>query len=129
LEEAGSVLDFNVGVSVLAVIGGPDFSTELMHHKLKSVTDAKHRYAQLEDPRVRGRRIGVIHRRWAARKNDSYRGIAADFFQAGGAGENHGKDILFTDAARDQLRILRTEVEDYDGLCFHGRVSQIARDL
>jgi len=33
---------------------------------------------------------------------------------------------LFTDAARDELRILCAKVEDYDGLGFHGRVSQIA---
>jgi hypothetical protein len=33
---------------------------------------------------------------------------------------------LFTDAARDELGILRPEIEDDDGLGFHGRVSQIA---
>jgi hypothetical protein len=33
---------------------------------------------------------------------------------------------LFTNAARDELGILGAEVEDYDGLGFHGRVSQIA---
>jgi hypothetical protein len=32
---------------------------------------------------------------------------------------------LFTDAARNQLGILRPKVEDDDRLGFHGRVSQI----
>jgi hypothetical protein len=32
---------------------------------------------------------------------------------------------LFTDTARNQLRILRPKVEDNDRLGFHGRVSQI----
>jgi len=31
--------------------------------------------------------------------------------------------------ARDELGILRPEIEDYDGLGFHGRVSQIARSV
>ena len=56
-------------------------------------------------------------------------GVAANFFPCGRAREHHREDILFTDAARDELRILRPEIEDYDGLGFHGRVSQIAGNV
>jgi len=45
--------------------------------------------------------------------------IAADFIQAGGAWEDDGKDVLFADAARDELRILRAKIEDDDGVGFH----------
>ena len=112
-------------MAVLALVGSTHFSAERVHHELQSIADAEHGQAQLEHARVRGRSVGVIHRRGAAGKNDAYRGVAANLFQAGGARQHYRKDILFTDAARDELRILRPEVEDYDGLGFHGRVSQI----
>ena len=125
LKQTRAVLDFDVGVSILALVGGANFSAQGVHHELKPVTDAEHGYAQFEHAWVRGRRVGVIHRGRAAGKNDADRGIAANFFQAGGAGEHHRKDVLFADAARDELGILRAKVEDDDGLGFHGRVSQI----
>jgi len=38
-----------------------------------------------------------------------HRRVAADLIKACGAGKHHGKNILFTDAARDELRILRAQ--------------------
>ncbi len=55
-----------------------------------------------------------------ARENDSHRRIAANFCQASVEGQDDGEDFLFADAARDELRILGAEVEDYYGLGFHG---------
>ena len=124
-EETGAVLDFDLGMTVLALVGGAHLAAQRVHHELESVADAKHGQAQLEHARIGGRRVGVIHRRGPAGKNDACRRVAANFFQRGGAGKHDGKDILFTDAARDELGILRAEIEDDDGLGFHGRVSQI----
>src|ERR1700680_3788799 len=112
-------------MAVLALIGGANLSTECVHHELQSVTNAEHGQTQFEYAGVRGRGVGVVNRGRAAGKDDAYRGITANLFQAGGTWEYHRKDVLFTDAARDELGILRAEVEDYDGLGFHGRVSQI----
>ena len=113
-------------MTVLALVGGPHFTAQGVHHELQSIADAQHGQAQLQHARVGGRRISVIDRRRAAGKNNPDRGVAANFFQRGRAGEHYRENILFTDAARDELRILRPEIEDYDGLGFHGRVSQIA---
>jgi len=37
-----------------------------------------------------------------------------DFLERGGAGKYDGEDVLFTDTARNELRVLRAEVEDND---------------
>jgi hypothetical protein len=47
--------------------------------------------------------------------------IALDFIPGGCTGQDYGEDFQLTDAARNQLGVLRTEVEDYDGLLFHGQ--------
>ena len=49
--------------------------------------------------------------------------VALDFIELGRAGQHDGKNILFADAARDELRILRAKVEDDDGLG-EGRLAQ-----
>jgi hypothetical protein len=126
VEKAAAVFDFDIRTAVLALVGGANFSAEGVHHKLQSVADAEYGQAQLKDFGVRGWSVGVVDRRWATGKNDSDRGVAFNFFDAGCARQNYRKNILFTNAARDELGILGAEVEDYDGLGFHGRVSQIA---
>ena len=50
----------------------------------------------------------------AAGEDDAGGGVALDFFELGGAGENDGEDVLFADTARDELGVLRAEVEDDD---------------
>ena len=57
-----AVLDLNVGVTVLALVRGPHFAAQGVHHELQPVADTKNRQAQLEHTRVGGRRISVIHR-------------------------------------------------------------------
>src|SRR4051794_5007133 len=116
-------------MAVLALVGGAHFSAESVHHELQSVADAEYGQSQLENFGIGGRSVGIVDRRWASGKNDADGGVAFYFFNAGGAGEHYRKNILFADAARDELRILGAEVEDYDGLGFHGRVSQIAGDV
>jgi hypothetical protein len=46
------------------------------------------------------------------------------FAQGGRTGEHDGEDILFANAPGDELRILRTEIEDYDCLGVHSLVWQ-----
>jgi hypothetical protein len=113
-------LDLNFRVSILAFRGRPHLAAERVHHELQSVADAEHRDAEIEDTLVGQRRIFVVHRRRPARQNDSHRRVAANFFQAGVEGQDDRENFLFADAARNQLRILRPEVEDNDGLGFHG---------
>ena len=70
-EKTGAVLDLDVGMAVLALVGGANLATQGVHHELEPVTDAEHGQAQFEHAPVRGRRVGVIHRRGSAGKNDA----------------------------------------------------------
>ena len=111
----------NFGVTVFALVGRAHFSAERVHHELQPVADAEH--GQRRGRRRAGsatRSVFVIDRRRAAGENDSNRRVASNFFERGVAGKDDGEDVLFADAARDQLRILRPEVEDNDRLGFHG---------
>ena len=66
-----------------------------------------------------GGRVGVVDRRRASGEDDACGRVALDFFQRSGAGQDDGEDVLFADATRDELRVLRAEVEDDDRLGFH----------
>ncbi len=46
-EKTRAVLDFDVGMAVLAFVGGAHFAAESVHHELQSVADAQHGQAQL----------------------------------------------------------------------------------
>ena len=48
----------------------------------------------------------------------------ANFCQRRGARQHHGENILLADAPRDELRVLRPEIEDYDCLGVHVTVWQ-----
>ena len=88
-------------MAVLALGGRPNFAAERVHHELQPIANAEHRQPELKHPLVGQRRVFVIHRRRPARQNNSYRRIAADFFQAGVKGKYHRENFEFTDAARD----------------------------
>ena len=114
----------NLRVAVLALVGGADFAAQLVHHELQAVADAQHRQSKMQDALVGRRRVGVIDGRRPARQHDARRRIALDLVERCGAGQHDGEDVLFADAARDELRILRAKVEDDDRLRFHHLLCQ-----
>jgi hypothetical protein len=101
-------------MSVLATLCGSNFAAEGVCHELKSIADSQHRQAKLEYSRVGRRSVAVIHGRRPAGKNDPDRRIFLNVFNLGIAGKNRGKNVLLADAASDQVRILRPEVEYND---------------
>ncbi len=112
-------LDLYFRMAVFALAGGAHFSPEGMCHVLQAIADAKNRQAQAEHARIGDRRVFVVYRGRSAGKNQSHGRIAADFLQRRITRQHHGEDLQFTDAARDELRILRAKVEDNNGLSFH----------
>ena len=117
--------NIDLRMPILALIRRPDLAAQRVHHELQPVTDAKHGQPQLEHARIRRRRIFVVDRPRRAREHNPSRSAALHLIKRSRAGEHHRKNILFADAARDELRILRAKVEDYDGLIksglgFHG---------
>ena len=119
----------DLGVAVLALVAGHDFAAQLVRHELQAVADAEHRQAEMQHALVGGRRIGVIDRAWASGEDDAGGIVLLNFFQRSGAGQDDGEDVLFADAARDELRVLRAEVEDDDRLGFHYLLCQRIRTV
>ncbi len=111
-------------MSVLALVAGADLAAEFLRHEVQAVTDAQDRHAQMQYLFIRGRGVGVVDGRWASRQDDAGGRVLLDFFQRSGTGKDDGEDVLFTDAARDELCILRAEVEDDDRLGFHHLLCQ-----
>ena len=105
---------FDVGVSVLALVARADFATELVGHQVQAVADTKNGQAEMQDLFVHRGCIGFVDRRRASGEDDAGGRVTLDFFQRSGAGEDDGEDVLFADAARNELRILRAKVEDDD---------------
>ena len=87
-----------------------------MNHELQSIADAEHRHAQFEHARVGRRSVLVIHRPRRSRKNDPDGGIAFDLVKFSRARQHDREHILFADAARDELGVLRAKVENNNAL-------------
>src|SRR5579862_783353 len=103
-----------MGVAILALVGGADLSAQLVHHELEAIADAEHGQTHVQYAFVGRGSVGIVDRRWSARQHDARGRIALDFVERGGAGKYDGEDVLFADATRDELRVLRAEVEDDD---------------
>jgi hypothetical protein len=96
------------------VIRWGDATAQLLRHGLHAVADAEHGYADLEH------RCGCPRRRFvgdgfrAAGEDDAAGAEAADLGVAHIPGMNLAVDARLAHAARDQLGVLRPEVEDQD---------------
>ena len=102
------------GVAIFAFIGGADSSAEVMDDVLESIADAEDGEAESEDGGIGRWGVGVVDRAGASGENDSDGMVRLDFVDGGGAGKDDGEDVLFADAAGDELGVLRAEVEDDD---------------
>ena len=119
LEELRALAEGKDAVAVFAVRAAGDITTEHLAHELHAVTDAEDREAHLEDARVRVGRALRLHAVGAAGEDDADDAVGAQGLRRDAEGIDTGVDVAFTDAARDDLGQLRTEIEDGDGLGGH----------
>ncbi len=101
-------------VAELAHAARLDRAAELRRHRLHAVADAEHRHALRPHGGRRARRVAVGHAVRAAREHDALRREAADEIVADVVRMDLAVDVRLAQAARDQLRVLRAEVEDQD---------------
>jgi hypothetical protein len=96
-----------------------DLPAEHVGHQLHAVADAEHGDVRREYGGVapRSRRFGDAAR--PARQHDADRIPRADLRQRRVEGKDFGVHREFAQPARNQLRELRTEIEDDDGLVSH----------
>src|SRR5262249_5439217 len=96
-----------------------DLAAEQPAEQLHAVTDAEHRHAQLEHRRVGRRGAGGQGAGRSARQHDRLRVQLADARDRQGAGMDLAVDGLLADAARDQLGVLRAEIQNQTQTAFH----------
>ena len=129
MEDACGVSDRDLGVAILAGGSRDHAPAEVMRHELQAITDAKDRQTCGEDGGVGLRCCIVIHAGGAAREDDAFRRQRHDLLERRGARQDHGEDIELANAACDQLRVLRAEIEDDDGRRDRQRRSGCTRGL
>ena len=104
------------GMAVFAAPSRSDFAAEAMGNVLQAVADSEDGGAEREHAGVGGRRVGVIDGAGAAGEDDSEGMVCLDFGEGHSARQDHAEDLGLADAAGDELGVLRSEVEDDDGL-------------
>ena len=118
-ERRSGIFNGHLGLAILALGRRTDFAAQMVHDEMESIADAKDRNAQRQHARIRFGRIGIVNRRRTAGKNHADGLVGLNVSQRRRTGQHHGKDILFADAPRDELRILRPEIEDDNCLGVH----------
>jgi hypothetical protein len=106
-------------VTEFAVRGARDGSAEHVRHQLHAVADAERGHTEFEDAGIAERRIVFGHAFRAARQNQSHRRARGQNLDRRVERENLGVDRQLAQAARDQLRELRAEIQHEDRLMRH----------
>ena len=75
--------------------------------------------AEFEQLGIGGGGVSVVDRRRPAGEDEAEGLERLNLAEGRGAGQHDGEDVVFADAARNELRVLRTEVEDDDCLGVH----------
>ena len=122
VEERRFVQELDRGPAELAGRAGQDLAAELRAHRLLAVADAEDRHAELEDGSGRPGAGRLVGRGRSAGQDDGRRLEPADMLVVERAGMDLAIDPELAQAAGDQLRILRAEVENQDALGHLGPV-------
>ena len=106
--------DVHLRMAELALVGGFGGTAELRGEGLHAIADAEDRQAAVEHLLRRGGRTGQRGRLGAARQDDALGAERGDLGRVVVPGPDLAVHADLADAARDQLRVLRAEVEDQD---------------
>ncbi len=128
-EQCRPRLDLHRRVAELATRGTADRAAEHVRHQLHAVANAERGDAKLEHRRVRPGRSGIPDRARSARKDDARGAPPRDVRRRRRRRQNFGIHRQFTQAPRNQLRVLRAKIEDKNRLMCHrgGNVEARAR--
>ena len=109
------------GITKLALSGTLDFASKLLGHRLHPVADAKHRYAQFKNHLRRPPLSRFVDRIGASGEDDAFRVELANEILTDIEWMQFAIDLLFAYPPGNQLRDLRTKIEDENFLVCHFR--------
>ena len=113
--------DRDRGAAVLARAGVGDLAAEAAGHQLEAVAHAEDRGPGREDGRVDGRRALLVDRGRAAGQDDRLRLAGQHLGHRHRVGHDLGVDPRLAHPARDQLGVLRPEVDHQDQIVLRHR--------
>ncbi len=114
LEERAGLAHGDRRTPVLARAGVGDLAAEALGHQLEAVAHAEHRHPGREDVGVDARRALGVDAGRAAGQDDRLRLAREHVRHRHGVRDDLGVDPRLADAPRDELGVLRTEVDDED---------------
>ena len=119
LEHLAAVVHKDLGLAVLTLRGAADMTAQQVHHQLAAVADAQHRHAPAENLGVDGGRVLQINAVGAAGEDDALGILGLDDRKIGFIGIDLAVDIIFSDAAGNQLIVLSAKVQHDDSFMLH----------
>ena len=115
-EELAIGIKFQLREPVLAARRRLHPAPQLGRHELQAVANPKYRNFEFEEALVTLWGGRIVNRGRTAGKNESLRPQAQQLRVGDLTGHNDRVNLQFADAARDELRVLRAEVKNYDGV-------------
>ena len=107
--------DSEFGASVFTAVSARNLATKIAGEQLCAVANTQNRNTEFVHTWVdRGSALDV-HRSRATRKDDSYRVLGSDLCSSQIVADDFREHMRFTHAARNELCVLRAEIDDKDG--------------
>src|SRR5687768_14303823 len=113
-------------MAVLALLAVLHLTAEKVSHQLNTVADPQHRNAEFKDRGIGMRRLARVHALRTAGEDDAGDIVCAQLLRRRRVVIDFGVDLTLANPACDDLRELRSEVDDGDGL-WHGRQWETTR--
>ena len=124
-QQPGMAARAHLRIAVLALARRGDAAAELRGHSLHAVADAEHGHTEVEHQRVGTWCRGLVHRLRTAGQDHALRREAADRVRRQIPGMQLAVDTGLAHPPRDQLAVLRAEVQDQNAVgmnvCGHRR--------
>jgi hypothetical protein len=106
----------HAGITKLGFTDILDLTAKLLRDGLHAVTDAENRHPEIEQRRGHFRLFAIERRLGTTRQDKSARAKAFDMRDLGVPRVDFAVNAGLAHAARDQLGILRPEIQDQEGL-------------
>ena len=114
VEQCSRMLDAHLRITELVLVRREDTAAQLLGHALHAVTDTEHRLVELEERVGYARCPSGGHRLGTPRENHASHLGCSEQLGVEVMGFNLAIDASLAHAARNQLRILRAEIENED---------------
>ena len=102
--------------TIFATGSAGHLAAELMRNQLRAIADAENRDSGVVDRWVKAWCTVNVHALGTAGQDDRRRIFSGNFSCCDRVRHDFGIDVVFTDSASDQLRVLRSKIDDENGI-------------